>query len=295
LAELGRFTFGNSALRVFCAWVNHNDMKIQNSLDMYVGEPDEGHVKHHLIDFASTMGGYGDLPVRRFGYEYGFDVFPMLGRTMTLGMVEDRWIPLQRPEGLDEIGLFDTANFDPGKWKADLPHSGMANLTRRDGYWAAKVLSGFDDASLRTVVDQAKYENPAAADFLVTTLAGRRDLLVAYWFDRVPPLDFFAIEASGLTFHDLGVERGYYPDKETLYRYRLAAVDEGRHPDGGWTEWKMASSTTIRLFDNPELPRDEGGHPFLAVEVQLNRGEGWSASTTVFASYDSGRLVALDR
>jgi len=283
-------------LAVFAAWVNHFDTKMHNSLDMYVGEPGQGHLKHHLIDFASTLGGYADLPVRRFGYEYGFDVFPVLGRTLTLGLAEDRWIPLKRPEGLDEVGLFDTATFDPGKWKADLPHSGMANLTRRDGYWAAKVMSGFDDEALRIIVDQAEYRNPDSAAYIVETLAVRRDLLVTYWFDKVPPLDFFALEPAGLTFHDLGAERGFYPGRETMYRYRLAAVDDERDPgSGGWTEWTVTSSTTIRLYNDPDLPRDDGGRPFLAVEVQLNRGDRWSASTTVFASYDSGRIVALDR
>jgi len=284
------------ALAVFAAWMNHFDTKMHNSLDMYVGEPGEGYVKHHLIDFASTMGGYGDAPVRRFGFEYGFDVFPIMGRTLTLGAVEDRWIPLLRPEGLDEIGLFDTATFEPGKWKADLPHSGMANLTRRDGYWAAKILSAFDDDDLWIVVNQGRYRNPAAADFLVRTLAGRRDLLVEYWFDRVPPVDFFALDASGMTFRDLGLERGFVPPGETRYRYRLAAVDAERRPgSGGWTKWSGISSPAIPLFDVSGVPRDDGRHPFLAMEVQLDRGRGWSASTTVYASYESGRIVALDR
>jgi hypothetical protein len=277
-------------LAVFAAWVNHFDTKMHNSLDMYLGDPDQGYLKHYLIDFASTLGGYGDLPVRRFGFEYGFDLFPMTGRILKLGLIEDRWIPLQRPEGLDEIGLYDTATFDPGRWKADLPHSGMANMNRRDAYWAAKILSAFGDDDLRIIVDQAQYDNPAAADYMVETLAGRRDLLVWYWFDKVPPLDFFSVEAEGLRFHDLGAE----------HRYRLAAVDADRKTADGWTEWIEVSTTTVPLFatDGANLagvPRASGDHVFLAAEVQVDRGNGWSSSTTCYASFNTGRVVALDR
>ena len=50
------------ALKVFAAWVNHFDTKMHNSLDMYVGEPGQGYVRHYLIDFASTLGAFGDQP-----------------------------------------------------------------------------------------------------------------------------------------------------------------------------------------------------------------------------------------
>ena len=44
-------------LRVFSAWLNHDDSRSVNSLDMYVPP---GYVKHHLIDFSSTLGSGSD-------------------------------------------------------------------------------------------------------------------------------------------------------------------------------------------------------------------------------------------
>jgi len=290
------------ALKVFGAWVNHFDTKMHNSLDMYVGEPGKGFVRHHLIDFASTLGAYGDQPVRRFGFEYGFDVFPITGRLLTLGFREDKWVNLERPAGLDEIGLLDVELFEPQDWKPDLPHSGMANLTRLDGYWAAKIVSAFTDRQLRLIVEQARYQNPDAADFLVRTLAGRRDKIARYWFDRVPPLDYFKVEPQGLVFHDLAVERGYAAATSTRYRYRTAAVDSGRGVQGdpGWTPWVEVATTVLPILGadgrlRADIPRGDDSHRFLAVEVQLNRGNRWSASTTVYGAYGSGRIVALDR
>jgi hypothetical protein len=290
------------ALKVFAAWVNHFDTKMHNSLDMYEGEPDAGYVRHYLIDFASTLGGFGDKLVRRFGYEYGFDTFPILGRTLTLGVFEDSWVALKRPGGLEEIGLFETATFEPDGWKPDLPHSGMANLTARDGYWAAKVLSAFTEEDLRLIVTQGRYQNPAAVDYLVENLAARRDKIVRYWFERVPPLDFFTLTTVGLSFHDLAVERNHAPLSGSRYRYRLAAVTADRKPlrGDGWTPWRETAHTLVPLFDGSgrlaaDVPAGDPDHPFLAVEVQVDRGEGWSSSTTIYGAYVSGRLVALDR
>lgn len=279
------------ALRVFGAWVNHFDTKMLNSLDMYVGQPDQGHIKHHLIDFASTMGGFGADPVKRFGYEYGVDLPAMLGRFLALGFHEDLWVELERPEGLEEIGLFDVATFEPEKWKPDLPHSAMANLTAADGYWAAKVLSGISLEHIRTMVNEARYQDPRAAEFLVETLRGRQEKIIRYWFSEVPPLDFFQIEGSVMQYSDLGSDRGFFPGSETLYRYRLAVVDEQRNP----LQWSSWIESTVSEIPLGEAPAGHGDFPFLAMECQLNRGQGWNSSTTAYLATASGAVVAVDR
>ena len=166
------------ALKVFAAWVNHFDTKMHNSLDMYVGEPGQGYVRHYLIDFASTLGAFGDKLVKRFGYEYGFDTFPILGRTVTLGFVEDTWVALERPPGLDEIGLFDSDTFDTRRLE-----SGSAPQRHGESHQARRLL-GRPRCCRRSrmmtcalIVDQGHYQNPDAAEFLVETpgRAARRD------------------------------------------------------------------------------------------------------------------------
>ena len=44
------------AARVFGAWLNHDDSRGVNSLDMLVGEPNRRHIKHYMFDFGSIMG-----------------------------------------------------------------------------------------------------------------------------------------------------------------------------------------------------------------------------------------------
>lgn len=280
------------ALAVFGAWVNHFDIKMQNSLDMYVGPPGEGWVEHHLIDFASTLGGYGDEPVQRFGNEYGFDLFPVLGRTISFGLVEDQWIGQERPAGLDEVGLFDAAHFAPESWKPDLPHSGVADCTRQDAYWAAKIVSAFSDRQLRLVVEQGRYRDTAAVDYLVATLAARRDRIARHWFDQVPPLDYFTPAEGGLAFADLAQERGYARAGRTRYRWRMAAVTPGREADS-WTAWR---ETDAPFFATDAAPAGSAARPFLAVRFQVRRGDGpWSPEATVYQAFASGRIVGVER
>ncbi len=279
------------ALRVFAAWINHFDTKMHNSLDMYEGPAGQGSVRHYLIDFASTLGAFGDTPVKRFGYEFGLDVFPFLGRTFALGLHEDPWVELESPPGLPEIGLFSADPFDPAKWKPDLPNSLMANLTRGDGYWAAKIVSSFDDEQLRAIVEQGGYRDPASVDYLVKTLARRRDKIARHWFGLVPPLDYFVPAEGGLRFSDLAVERGYADGAGARYRYRLAVVDAQRQA-GNWSPWREAADTFISLQDAPATSQEQ---PFLAVACQVFREGRWSNSTTVYQGKDSRRIVALDR
>ena len=279
------------AVRVFGAWVNHFDTKMHNSLDMYVGVPGQGYVKHHFIDFASTLGAYGADPVKRFGYEFGFDIPSMTGRFLTLGLKEDTWVYLERPEGLPEVGLLDVETFEPEKWEPDIPHSGMAEMTADDGYWAAKILSAFTEEHIRAMVMEGHYQDPKAVDYLVETLRGRQEKIINHWFSEVPPLDFFQVVDENVRFSDLAVARGFVSGDGTLYRTRVAAVNEFRESDS-WSSWIESFATEMPLS---LAPATNSSHPFWAIECQVNRGQGWSESTFAYVSPDSGRLVAVER
>ncbi len=277
--------------RVLSAWLNHFDTKAENSLDVYVGEPGEGYVKHYLIDFASTLGAYGDEAIKRFGFEFGLDVFPIMGRMAALGFHEDPWVYVERPEGLSEIGLYEAEQFDPAKWKPDIPNSMMANMNRDDGYWAAKIVSAFNEHQLRLIVQQGHYQNPLAEEYLVKTLLQRQNKIVRHWFSLVTPLDFFTNGNGGVNFKDLGTPWLDNDGATARYRYRLQDVSANcdSRKKGKWTE---TEKTYISLSGASE---GDPEHPFLAMEVQVDRGFGWSSTVTVYRAYASGRIVGLER
>jgi hypothetical protein len=285
-------------LRMFAAWLDHFDTKQSNTLDMYVGEEGEGYVKHNLIDFASSLGAGGRGPAQINGEEYGLDFPAIMGRTLSLGLHEDPWRSHQRPRGLSEIGFYQSAGFHPMKFKPQQPNTAFANLTHNDAYWAAKIISAFSDEHIEACVARGKYRDPAAHEYMTRTIIERRDILVRYWFDRVPPLDFIAIDGFRIRFRDLGVDRGLYTDVVSRYRMRCAAVDRERDA-GEWSAWTDGPVPAVDL-ESDAVARVLGeasrtSHPFVAIECQLDRGEGWSSSVTAYVSRKSGNLVAVER
>jgi hypothetical protein len=69
-------------------------------------------------------------------------------------------------------------------------------------------VASFSDGQIAAAVDAGDYDDPRARTFLVRCLIERRDKIARYWFDRVAPLDFFAVEGQVLRFHDLAQEIG---------------------------------------------------------------------------------------
>ncbi len=284
------------ALRVFCAWVDHIDMKIQNSLDMYVGEPDQGHVRHYLIDFASTLGASGAEPFAKFGYEYGIDLWATVRRTVTLGISQDVWQRIAWPEHLAEVGYFSADRFEPRAWRPISPHAAMANLDDRDGYWAAKIVSSFTDADLHVLVTQGEYQDPRAVDYLVDHLGRRRDLVARAWFDRVAPLDYFLRDGDSLVGRDLGQERGLYPDVPTSYGWRARPVRDDRSSALDWSDWQTTSQVRLDLADfDPSFGSAPDDHRFVAVQWGLQRGDRTWDPVTVYLTVDGARTIAVDR
>jgi hypothetical protein len=281
--------------RLFSAWVNHFDTKQQNTLDMYVGAAGEGYVRHHLIDFASTLGCGADGLNPRFGHEYTVDAGPFFGRFFTLGGMGFPWETLERPPGLPEVCYFASADFRPEKFEPLLPNTAFADMTDEDGYWAAKIISAFTDEHLQAIVAEGKYRDPAAAAYVTGVLLERRDIIARYYFDRVAPLDFFRREGDAIVFRDLGVERGIYGASTSRYRGRAAAVTE-EGTDARWSAWVELEDLRLTFGDGNESPGPASStHPFRALEFQVDRGEGWSKSITAYVARGSGRLVAVRR
>ena len=285
------------AFRMFAAWLCHYDTKQGNSLDMYVEEDGRRFVRHYFLDFASTLGAGALRPIPSACHEYSFDVALVLGRTLALGLWEDPWRRVTRPPDLPAIGYFQSDAFHPMAFRPFEPNAAFANFTDRDGYWAAKIISTFTDEHLRAAVAAGRYTNPAAAEWIARVLAERRDIIARYFFDRVPPLDFFRVNAGWLRFRDLGAERGLYEPSSTRYRVRVATASaEG--DEGPWGPWVEVETPDVDFEALPHDQRsgDAGPESFVAVELQVYRAEsGWSRSVRAYIARASERVVAVDR
>jgi hypothetical protein len=281
----------------FASWIGHFDTKQHNSLDVFVEENGRSFVKHHLIDFTATLGTGAQGPSHRWGYEHTIDLFPIMGRIGALGAHEDAWRRLEEhPEGNSEIGTFGSRHYDPREHRPLEPNTAFSNATTRDQYWAAKIISAFTDDHLLAACREARYDDERATAYMARTLAERRDRLVRTWFDKTPPLEYFAFDGQTLRFTDLGAARGFYDGATTRYRVRMASVRSDRSGTA-WSPWVETATTEVGISDlnGGEGNREARSHPFLAFECQLDRGSGWSSSVTAFVSRDSRRTVAVER
>ena len=122
------------------------------------------------------------------------------------------------------IGNFSSKSFHPQKYKLIFTNPAFDNLTDRDGYWGAKIVVSFTDEQIEAAVKTGQYSNPKAAEYLISVLKERRDIIGDYWFHKVNPLDDFRLEQRALAdpelrFTNLAVKYGL--ENNAFYRYTI--------------------------------------------------------------------------
>lgn len=216
-------------LRVLSAWVNYTDVKMDNTLDMYVEERGRKFLKHYILDFGESLGGHrAEWNRREHGHEHIWDWEEQGKALVGLGFYVRRWEHLQ-PTPWPSIGTFNAVELDPPRWRETYPFWPFFEMTADDAYWAAKLVMRFDRAMIKAVVAEAQLPEAAAAAYLVDTLVERARRIGRSYLDGVTPLDHFRFRAGKLCAVDLAVRyrlahRGVIErlddDGEVIARYR---------------------------------------------------------------------------
>ncbi|MBZ5498731.1 MAG: hypothetical protein LAP85_20225 [Acidobacteriia bacterium] len=220
-------------LRVIASWINHVDVGDKNALDVFIaGQDGRGYVRHYLLDFGSTMGS-GDFinGPYRVGHEYIFDGSAIGKSFVTLGTWRRPW-DVRGEIPYPEVGYFQAELFDPAAWKPNYPNLSFERMDDSDAYWGAKIVTAFTDDTIRRLAEAGEYTRPEVTRYIADVLKKRRDAIGRYWFDRITPLEGFALAQDGsnyrLSFRDLAVERGYALLDNRIYRIRLENADGRR-------------------------------------------------------------------
>jgi hypothetical protein len=212
-------------LRVFSAWLEHNDIRVGNTLDVFVEAKGHKFIKHYLIDFGSTLGSDSVKPNEAIvGREHQID-FRSAGKVLlTAGIYQPKW----RDEKSDPIvspsvGRFSTRHFNPVGWKQNFPLAAFDEMTERDAFWATKIIARFTTEQIRAVVESAEFSNPEDADYLTTQLLQRQEMIIKAYASRRTGLGNFKLgklnDGYTLNFADF---RNIDPAKQTeKYHYRL--------------------------------------------------------------------------
>ncbi len=211
-------------LWVLCAWLNHDDSRSVNTLDMLIQEDGRQFVRHHLIDFGSILGsGSVSEQKPRAGNEYIWEPGITFTRMLTFGFYDRAWIRARFPR-FPSIGKFEAELFRPELWKPEYPNPAFINCMPEDAYWAAKIVMSFTDEEIRAIVKTGQITDPPAEEYLVQCIIKRRDKVGRYWLNQTISVDNFRIDKdSSLHFEDLAVRYGFRQPPPgyivTWYRY----------------------------------------------------------------------------
>ncbi len=230
-------------LRVFCAWLGHDDTRDINTFDTLVEQDGRKFVKHYLIDFGAALGSDSNFPNSpRSGNVTWFDWKTSAQQFFSLGLAVPRWAMAKYPD-IPAVGRFEADIFDPEKWVPFYPNPAFTNCLPDDAFWAAKQIMAFTDDDIRTLVRTGQFAERRAEDWIVQCLIKRRDKIGKAYFAKVLPLDDFRIRDDRLEFedlaaaHQLGKAQDYVIqwarfDNDSEQKTALAGETSARLPQG---------------------------------------------------------------
>lgn len=268
------------ALRVFGSWLNHYDLREGNTLDVIEEKDGNAFVKHYLIDFGSTLGSAAYHPkVPAAGYEHIVDWFEVGKAAPSLKVIEKpwekKWDALKRQIAFPAVGYFDNSQFDPGTWKTQLPYEVFTRLSASDAFWVAKMIMSFSAEDIEAVVNTAEFSDPEDARTMAGILTVRRNIVGAYWFSRVTPLDRTQLSDLGnqsykIQFEDLNLKYNFATEQETSYRFKLEFLNQsGKTSDVSYQEFNSNSFSFV-------VPSADVVRVKIWVQAHDRKQGGWS-------------------
>jgi hypothetical protein len=279
-------------LRVFAAWLNHDDSRSINTQDMFVAADGGGYVRHHLIDFSSTLGS-GSSALReiapqnpRAGNEYIIELGPMLRTLFSLGLWERPWRSVEY-EDHPGVGRIEADFFRPDTWRPEYPNPAFERMQDEDAFWAAAIVHEFGDDAVRAAVATGELGNAESERYLGDTLIRRRDKTLAHYFARTNPLAHFAVEDGALRFRNLGEE---------------ARLGRASGYDVEWSEFDNATGghTPIEVLTGGQVPIriPASDAAYLAARIRSRRGAcpAWARPVTVYLRRGAAwEVVGIER
>jgi hypothetical protein len=215
-------------MRVFAAWLHHDDARSLNSIDAYVEEGGRRHLRHYVQDFGSTLGsGSTSAQQPRAGYEYLVEPDKIGKGLISLGLWRRDWTRA-RYETHPALGVVEADFFEPWKWKTEYPQPAFDQMDAADAFWAARIASRFSDEMIRAIVKTGQLSDPEAERVLGDIIIRRRDKVVAYWIGQTNPIDVLGVEQNDagtvLSFDNVAVQLGLV-QRAGHYRVQWSSLD----------------------------------------------------------------------
>jgi len=226
-------------LHVVDAWIDHDDSRAINNLDILYKDGDTQYLKHFMLDLGSTLGSGTEVANSARSGSYFFSWKDSAKQLFTLGLVPPYWAFAKFPD-LPSVGRFEWKVFDPEKWVPEYPNPAFRNRLPDDEFWAAKQVASFTDEDLKVIISTGQLSDPKASAWLLECLSKRRDKIGKAYFAKVLPLDRFQVTGDELRWVDLAVKGNYLPAATvTMQWFAFDNEAEKKTPLSGQTSAKL--------------------------------------------------------
>ena len=283
-------------LRVFGAWLNHVDMKIDNTLDLYTEIDGRRFVRHYLVDFDGCLGGYwAARHEARIGFAYDFDMREFVTGTATVGLYKRPYEDLVDAVH-PELGEFEADVYEPAGWRQNYLNDQWFAMRPADAFWAGNILAQISEDHVRAAAGAARYDDPEAAVILTRILRARWEKTVDWALTQVTPVvDLEPLPGAGGTMAVDGALTIEARDALVVYgrpsslQYRVRVLDA----DGGVVaEVQDSGAPAIQLAGDVLA-----GRRYVVVEwVAVSGGDDLPATQAHYRAVPFGwRLVGILR
>ena len=243
----------------FAAWLNHVDSKSINTLDTLVERDGRKIVRHHILDFGSTIGSAGVYPREAYeGSEYLIEGKKTLAGIPTFGFYVKDWRTAPRYRS-STVGSFPSDNtaWDPEQWKPRYANAAFRAARMDDKFWAARRLQMFTADMLRAVTRVGLFNDAASEAALAKFLIGRRNAIVRRYLVAVNPIVDVQLPENGrLMFANAAVDA----DVSSMPMEYVAH----------WSRFDNATGTVASLGST----RSSGSRTSVPVPLDLPTAEG---------------------
>ncbi len=265
-------------LRLFAAWLNHDDTRAQNTQDAWVEEDGEHYVRHYLLDYGSTFGsGSVDMQRADLGFNYSIPFREMKRNLFGFGFRVPEYRHAKWPAFPEHeaVGRWEGELFDCEGWRNDYPNPAFWRMTARDAFWAAKIMMRFTPEELEAIVATGEYTNPDNPVYFLKVLLERQQKCGRVGINSINPLDEFRLDANALEFTNLSEKYGFV-DVDTRYGVSWSTYDNERD------ERRALGGPMTQSGNRIELP--EGGRNFLLAEIRSMNEDypHWSTTVSVY-------------
>lgn len=197
------------ALHVASAWIDHDDSRAINTLDILTEQNGVKFIRHYQLDLGSTLGSASTkINSARSGGEYLFAWKPAAVQFITFGLAVPYWAKAHYPN-MPSVGRFESKVFDPDKWVPEYPNPAFRNRLPDDEFWMAKQIVNITDEEIRAIVRTGQLSDRRAEEYVAQCLIERRNKIGRSAFKKVLPLDRFRFEGGDLKWTDLAAQHGY--------------------------------------------------------------------------------------